>query len=264
MNYRRRTDHRRRFLREQPLSRLFPNMVTIAGLCCGLSAIRFALAGKWEVAVGFILAAAVIDGMDGRIARMLGSTSIFGAQLDSLSDFLCFGVAPVMVLYLWQLHEIRGFGWAVVLVFAVCCALRLARFNTAAIMGDEAKWKKKFFTGVPSPAGGILCLWPLIVSLAFEHQLSFPPALTAAYALGVALLMSSRVPTFAAKNMRIRQELILPFTVACAVGVVAFIIEPWWTISFLSVVYFACIPYAVRHWRKLEREYAGFSDAGVE
>ena len=136
MGHRRREGlQKRKRLREQPISRLFPNMITIAGMCCGLSSIRFAMLERWEISVTFIIAAAIIDGMDGRVARMLGATSTFGAQLDSLSDFVCFGVAPVMVMYMWQLHDVRGIGWAAVLFFSVCAALRLARFNTGLFDG---------------------------------------------------------------------------------------------------------------------------------
>jgi len=181
---------KRRPLREQPISRLFPNMITIAGLCCGLSAIRFGMAGRWEMAVGFILAAALIDGMDGRVARMLGATSLFGAQLDSLSDFMCFGVSPVLVLYMWQLHDIKGIGWAVVLFFAVCMALRLARFNTGLYDDSKEPWEKQFFTGIPAPAGGILSLLPLVISLQFDNGFMLPPAVTACNVMLVGTLMA--------------------------------------------------------------------------
>lgn len=246
--------HRRRLLRgEQPISRLFPNMVTIAGLCCGLSAVRFAMATRWELAVGFILAAALIDGMDGRIARMLGATSLFGAQLDSLSDFLCFGVAPPLVLYMWQLQHIRGFGWAVVLFFAVCTALRLARFNTGLFDDNKQPWEKQFFTGVPSPAGGLLCLLPLLISIRFE-DFSLPPALTACYVLVVGLLMASRIPTFAGKHIRIKHEYIPAFMLAGTFMLVVFIIEPWPVLSLLGLVYLISIYFSVRRWRRLKGE----------
>ena len=142
-------------------------MVTIAGLCCGLSAMRFAIDGRFETAVTLLVASAVIDGMDGRIARLLNSTSTFGAHLDSLSDFVCFGVSPAIVLYMWKLYTLRGIGWAMVLFFAVCCVLRLARFNTN--LDDELvePWQKKFFTGVPAPAGAMLALMPLVASFPY-------------------------------------------------------------------------------------------------
>lgn len=257
MTWRRKEDaERRHLLREQPLSRLFPNLITIAGLCCGLSSVRFAMLGKWELAVAFIIGAALIDGMDGRIARMLGTTSVFGAQLDSLSDFLCFGVAPVLVMYMWQLQGIKGFGWAVVLFFAVCCALRLARFNTKMITEKQLPWQKQFFTGIPSPAGGILCLLPLIVFLQTDHEYVLPPIVSSLYILCIALLMSSRVPTFAAKNIRIKPDMILPVTVLCALLVVIFIIEPWWTITLMGVAYLCAIPVSWRRYVKLSKEHA--------
>lgn len=247
---------RRRFLRDQPLSRLFPNLITIAGLCCGLSAIRFAILGKWEHAVAFIIAAALIDGMDGRIARMLGATSVFGAQLDSLSDFLCFGVAPVLVMYMFQLHEVKGVGWAMVLFFAVCCALRLARFNTVLQSGDVQPWQKRFFTGIPSPAGGILCMWPLVLNLQFGDAYTPPAIYSLLHVFVIAVLMASRVPTFAAKHMRIKPDLILPVTIALAFIVVMFIIETWLAVALLSLAYLAHIPISVRYYRSLKQQHA--------
>lgn len=241
-------------LREQPISRLFPNMITIAGMCCGLSAVRFAIVGRWELAVGFILLAALIDGMDGRVARMLGATSTFGAQLDSLSDFICFGVAPALVMYLWQLHDIRGLGWAVTLFFVVCVALRLARFNTALFDDDKEPWEKQFFIGVPSPAGGMLCLLPLIISLQFEGSFSLPPALVACYVVFTGALMASRIPTFSGKKQHIKPEGILPFMIFSSVILVLFIIEPWLSLTILSLGYLASIYFSIRKWRRLKAQ----------
>lgn len=246
------TDKKRRKLREQPLSRLFPNMITIAGLCCGLSAVRWAMLGRWELAVGFILVAALIDGMDGRVARMLGATSTFGAQLDSLSDFLCFGVAPALVLYMWQLNGIKGLGWAVVLFFAVCTALRLARFNTALFDDQQEPWEKKFFVGVPSPAGGLLCLLPLMISLGFEVVL--PPAVAACHVLLIGMLMASRIPTFAGKHIRIKHEILPQFMIAATFLLILFIIEPWMFLSGLSVAYLVSIYFSIRQWRKYKAQ----------
>lgn len=246
--------YKRRRLRDLPVSRLFPNMITIAGLCCGLSSVRFAMAERWELAVAFILAAALIDGMDGRVARLLGATSTFGAQLDSLSDFLCFGVAPVLVLYMWQLHDIRGLGWAVVLFFAVCTALRLARFNTALFDDSKEPWEKQFFVGVPSPAGGLLCLLPLIFSLQFDEGYVLPPTLAAVNVVLVGTLMASRIPTFAGKHIRIRHEYIPQFMIGCSFLLALFIIEPWTFISVLSLVYLVSILFSVRRWRQLKAQ----------
>lgn len=245
---------KRRKLREQPLSRLFPNMITIAGLCCGLSSIRFALAERWEMAVTFIIVAALIDGMDGRVARMLGATSVFGAQLDSLSDFLCFGVAPVLILYMWQLHDVKGIGWAVVLFFAVCAALRLARFNTGLFDDQKEEWEKRFFVGVPSPAGGILCLFPLIISLQSSLEYELPPALTICHVLLVGTLMASRIPTFAGKHIRIKHEWIPQFMIGSSLLLVLFIIEPWLFLTFISMIYMVSIFLSIRSWRALKAQ----------
>jgi CDP-diacylglycerol--serine O-phosphatidyltransferase len=245
---------RRRLRRPQPISRIFPNMVTICGLCCGLSSVRFAMAANWEMAVSFIVAAALIDGMDGRIARMLGATSLFGAQLDSLSDFVCFGVAPALVVYMWQLHEIKGIGWALVLFFAVCCALRLARFNTALQDDKIQPWQKNFFVGVPSPAGGLLCLVPIIVSMQSEGEFQPPVALTMLNTLLVAVLMASRVPTFAGKNLRIDHDMIPRVMIGAALAIVVFINAPWLAISCAGIFYLASIPVSVLRYRRLKSE----------
>lgn len=256
-NRRREERQRRRLLRgEQPISRLFPNMITIAGMCCGLSAVRFAMLGRFEVAVAFILAAALIDGMDGRVARMLGATSNFGAQLDSLSDFLCFGVAPALVMYLWQLQEVRGIGWAVVLFYVMCTSLRLARFNTSLFDENQQPWEKQFFTGVPSPAGGILCLLPLILNLEPSFTSTIPVSLVLVHVVVVGTLMASRIPTFAGKHVHIKHEWIAPFMIAGSFLLVLFIIEPWLFLSGLSVVYLLSIIFSVRRYLRLKASSA--------
>lgn len=255
MPYNRRREERikRRLLRgEQPISRLFPNMITIAGMCCGLSAIRFAMADKFEISVAFIIAAAIIDGMDGRVARMLGATSNFGAQLDSLSDFLCFGVSPALVMYMWQMQEIKGIGWAVVLFFTVCTALRLARFNTALFDENIQPWEKQFFTGVPSPAGGILCMLPLIINLQSNSDYRLPASITLVHVIIVGALMASRIPTFAGKHIHIKHEWIPQFMIIFSFLLVLFVIEPWMFISALGVVYLGSIFFSVRRYKRLK------------
>ncbi len=255
MQHNRRREERlkRRLLRgEQPISRLFPNMITILGMCCGLSAIRFAMLGRFEVSVAFIIAAAIIDGMDGRVARMLGATSNFGAQLDSLSDFLCFGVSPALVLYMWQMQEVKGYGWAVVLFFSVCTALRLARFNTGLFDDNVQPWEKQFFTGIPSPAGGILCLLPLIINLQSNSDYKLPVIVTLFHVVIVGALMASRIPTFSGKNIRIKHELIPKFMILFSFLLVLFVIEPWLFISVLGFVYICSIFFSVRHYNKLK------------
>jgi len=259
-NRRREERIRRRLRREQPISRLFPNMITICGMCCGLSAIRFAMAGRFEIAVAFILAAALIDGMDGRVARMLGATSNFGAQLDSLSDFLCFGVSPVLVLYMWQMQTIKGFGWAVVLFFSVCTALRLARFNTGLFDDNVQPWEKQFFTGVPSPAGGLLCLLPLIISLESEGEYIVPVYITLIHAVIVGALMASRIPTFSGKNIRIKPERIPIFMVLFTIMLALFVIEPWGFILILGFSYLISIFFSIISYNKLKKASSAMPD----
>jgi CDP-diacylglycerol---serine O-phosphatidyltransferase len=247
---RRPSKHKKRRLLVLPLSRLFPNMITLGGLCCGLSAIRLALEGKYEMAVILLVAAAVIDGMDGRIARFLNSTSAFGAQLDSLSDFLCFGVSPMLLLYLWKLQELKGIGWALVLFFAVCCALRLARFNTNLAEETQEPWQMKFFVGVPSPAGAMLVLMPLISSF-YAPGIADNAIITGIWSVLVASLMASRIPTFAAKKVHVHHEWLLSLMVASCVVMVLVFIEPWTMFTLCGVIYCACIPISARRYRKL-------------
>lgn len=255
--------HKRR-QREQPLSRLVPNMITLAAMCCGLSALRFALDARWELSVALILAAAVLDAMDGRVARLLGATSTFGAQLDSLSDVVCFGVAPAMVTYLWILHDIRGVGWAVALFFASCTALRLARFNSALLEKQVFEWQKKFFVGVPSPAGGLLCLLPLVGSELLGTGLEIPPLVVAIYVVCVGALMVSKTPTFSGKNVRIAHDHIMPFMSASAFLVVLLIIEPWLMVSVLGLVYLLSIYFSVRSYKKYQLNHNTDVTEGVQ
>lgn len=260
-NRRREERMKRRLLRgEQPISRLFPNMITISGMCCGLSAIRFAMLGRFEIAVAFIIAAAIIDGMDGRVARMLGATSNFGAQLDSLSDFVCFGVSPALVLYMWQMQEVKGFGWAVVLFFSVCTALRLARFNTALFDDNIQPWEKQFFTGVPSPAGGILSLLPVIISLQSESDFRLPVYVTLAHVVIVGALMASRIPTFSGKNIRIKHELIPQFMILCSFLLILFVIAPWEFICGLDIIYLCSVFFSIRRYMKLKKASLSMPD----
>ena len=263
---RHREDRPLRRLREQPLSRLFPNMITLAGLCCGLSAIRFAMLGRWELSVGFIIAAAIIDGMDGRVARMLGATSTFGAQLDSLSDFICFGVSPALILYMWQLNQAGDIGWAAVLFFSVCTALRLARFNTGLFDDSKEPWEKKFFTGVPSPAGGVLALLPIVLSMLTTPAIVLPALFTVTHLLVVGALMASRVPTFAGKHIRIKHEWVLPFMIIASIMLVVFIIQPWLCLLLLGLGYVISIYFSVRLYRKLKSasNLARRSNVGME
>lgn len=239
-----------------PITFLFPNIITVAGLCAGLSAVRFAMLGRWEMAVTFLIAAAIIDGMDGRLARMLNATSTFGAQLDSLADFVSFGVAPVMVMYLWQMNGVRGLGWLVVLFFAVCMALRLARFNTSIFEGDKkAKMNDPdaFFTGVPAPAGALLCVLPMVLSFEFGEGFYTNPHLCIIYVAVIALLLVSTLPTLSAKKFKIPSTMAGPFIVLSCLIIAGWIIETWMTFTVMAVFYLMTIPYTVTKASRLQQ-----------
>ena len=235
------------------LNRLIPNILTVLALCAGMTAIRFATAEKFETAVAAVIVAAILDGLDGRIARLLKGTSSFGAQLDSLSDFVSFGVAPAVVLYLWTASQLHGLGWAVVLIFAVCCALRLARFNTQ-IGAELPPYAYNFFTGVPAPAGAGLVMLPMIANFEFGADVVFrSPSLNAVTMLAVAALMVSRVPTFAMKRFRVPHEWVLP-TLLVVGALAAFLTtEPWATMLVAGAVYLGSIPFSIRSYRRLRR-----------
>lgn len=236
--------------RSFPITRLLPNMVTLTGLCCGLSSVRFAMMERWELAVTMLVVAAIIDGLDGAVARLLKATSEFGAQLDSLSDIVSFGIAPALVMYLWTLGDVKRGGWSVALFFVVCCALRLARFNTAMHEDPErnqkedekTRFKKKhFFTGVPAPAGAMLCIWPLVISLEGNAVFKDFPVLAMLYIVGIGGLMVSRIPTFSLKKIRITNEYILPAMIAGGAYITAIMVEPWNTLSVTGLGYLGSI-----------------------
>lgn len=235
--------------RTYPISHLFPNIITAAGLCAGLSAVRFAMLGRWEMAVVFLLAAAIIDGMDGRLARMLNATSTFGAQMDSLADFVSFGVAPVMVMYLWQMENVKGLGWLVVLFFAVCMSLRLARFNTSIFENEKDGGKQEevgdFFTGVPAPAGALLCVFPMVLTFQFGEGIYSSAHFCVAYVAVVALLLVSTLPTLSPKKFKIPSTMAVPCIIIAVLIIAGWILETWLTYTLCSVVYLLSIPYTV-------------------
>ena len=194
-------ERRARQFSQLPVRTIVPNSLTVLALCAGLTAIRFAIEGRFEAAVAAIIIASVFDALDGRIARMLRGSTRFGAELDSLTDFVNFGVAPVVILYLWSLGEIGGLGWIAVLGFSVCCALRLARFNVALEDPDKPAWSANYFVGVPAPAGALLVMLPLYLDFIGISFLKTLPLLVAIHCFFVAFLMVSRIPTFSGKRM---------------------------------------------------------------
>jgi CDP-diacylglycerol--serine O-phosphatidyltransferase len=236
-----------------PLLHLVPNMLTLLGLCAGMSSIRYAADGRWELAASLIGAAVVLDGLDGRSARMLNMTSKLGAQLDSLADFLSFGVAPAVLAYLWTLHDVRGVGWALAMLFATCCALRLARFNTELDVPDRPRWTYHFFTGIPAPAAAGLALTPLMASFVFGDGWPSAWGLNAAFLLFVAVMMISRVPTYSIKRIRIEPHWVLPTLLIAFVVIAGLVVETWLTLCVISLLYMGSIPFAVLAARRLRR-----------
>ena len=226
--------------RELLVLKLLPNLVSILALCAGLTAIRFAIAGNFEMAILLIGTAAALDGLDGRLARMLKSESAIGAELDSLCDFVNFGVTPALVLYLWGLRPETSLGWIAVLVYAVCCMLRLARFNVGSRAAGEAA-EKTVFIGVPSPAGALLALVPLYFFLALDKAISLHPVLISLWMVGIGALMISRVRTPSLKRITIAADYARYALVGSVVLVAALLTYPWVTLLAMSLSYLAGI-----------------------
>jgi len=238
--------HSRRLL----LVQLLPNLVTIGAICAGLTSVRFVLADRFGMAVALIVLAAILDGLDGPLARMLKSESAIGAELDSLADFLNFGVAPGVFLYIWALDEARNFGWIAVLVYAVCSVLRLARFNVSAreggadgeidLLDDDPPSKKDVFTGVPSPGGALLALLPFTLSHSLGN-VTLPPEMIAVWLIVVGLLMISQIPTPSFKSMRVEREMVRYLMVGLVAFVAIAFTWPWIVLSCVQFLYLAII-----------------------
>lgn len=245
------------------ISKLVPSIITLAGICFGLSAIRYAIAGKFEVAVSFVVIATFLDVLDGKFARALKAVSEFGSQLDSLSDFINFGFVPVFLLYLWSMHEVPRFGWAAVLFFTMCCAIRLARFNVDIDREDKKEWEVRFFKGLPSPAGALACLSPImfnyaakdkLVSLTNYAEFLKEPYFLIIYSAVVAILMASRVPTYSIKKLIIKREFISLLLVFFAILIVLGFIQHWLMVLFVGAIYFALIPVSTLHYYSLKNK----------
>ncbi|MBM3507348.1 MAG: phosphatidylcholine/phosphatidylserine synthase [Alphaproteobacteria bacterium] len=254
--------HRRPRLRALPVNSLIPNMLTVISLCAGLTSIRFSLNERWELAVLAIVFAGIMDGLDGRLARLLKGVTRFGAELDSLADFLSFGVAPVFVLYLWSLNSLGGFagmGWIAVLVYAVCCALRLARFNTMAdAHQQQPAWTLNFFVGVAAPAAAGLAILPPVLTFqipALEPVLR-SPYLLAPYVMGIAALMVSRVPTVSLKRLRVQRSYVLPILLGIGIGVAALTVYPWVTLGACGIAYLVSIPITAYRYLQLQHRHS--------
>ncbi|HVV63714.1 MAG TPA: CDP-diacylglycerol--serine O-phosphatidyltransferase [Pseudolabrys sp.] len=253
---------RRRF-KPIPVRTLLPNLITLLALCAGLTAIRLSVEDKLELALAAIVFAALLDGIDGRIARMLKGTSKFGAELDSLADFVNFGVAPALILYFWGLHDLKSAGWIAALVFAICAGLRLARFNVMIDDPNKPAWAADFFTGIPAPAGAITVLLPIYLSFLGAPNGIIVVWLTFFYTLAIALLMVSRLPVFSGKRVgkRVPPEFVLPVFVVVVLFFALLISYPWVVLSIGTFAYLICLPLGWLSYRDHQRKDAAAAAA---
>ena len=248
---------KRRFTKV-PVRYLLPNLITLLALCSGVTAIRLGIEGRYELAVSAVILAIMLDAVDGRLARLLKGTSRFGAELDSLADFVNFGVAPAVLIYLWALNQYKTLGWVCALLLAICCALRLARFNVSIDDPDKPAWMMNFFTGAPAPAGAGLAMAPMYLGFLglVDDGHRFAWAILP-YTAVVGLLMVSRVPTFSGKTLgsRVRRDLVLPILGLGALLVILLIAYTWEMLSVMAVAYLAMIPFSVRSYRRHKSDY---------
>jgi CDP-diacylglycerol---serine O-phosphatidyltransferase len=256
---------RRRF-KAIPVRTLLPNLITLLALCAGLTAIRLAVEDKLDLALAAIVFAALLDGIDGRIARMLKGTSRFGAELDSLADFVNFGVAPALILYFWGLHELKSAGWIVALVFAICAGLRLARFNVMIDDPNKPIWAGNFFTGIPAPAGAITVLLPIYLGFLGVPVSLITIWLTFFYTLAIAFLMVSRLPVFSGKRVgkRVPPEMVLPVFVMVVLFFAMLVSYPWQVLTVGTVAYLACLPVGWLSYREHQRRDEATAAAATE
>lgn len=238
------------------LRAMLPNAITAAALCSGLTAVRFAIDENWAFAVFAIVVAGMLDGMDGRIARLLNAQSRFGAELDSLADALSFGMAPALILFLWSLNDLTRFGWFAALAFAICCALRLARFNAQLDVDDQPHKLAGFLTGVPAPVGAGLALTPMCLWLETGWDLLRDPIFNAIWIAVIGVLFISNMATLSWTAIRPQRDIRIWLIALVAIAFAGVMLEPWWTFSAISAVYVALMPYALLKYGKIKRKRA--------
>lgn len=234
------------------INRMIPNILTLLALASGLTAIRFAFQERWELAVFAIAVAAIFDALDGRIARLLKGVSKFGAELDSLSDFVCFGVAPAIILFLWSLQEAGRGAWVLVMLFSMCMGLRLARFNVASDDEDTPEWKANFFTGVPAPAGAGLVLLPMILSFQVGDHFFRSPWVVSGFLFCIGTMLVSAIPTYSFKKVTIPRQHFLVTMLIVALVIALFASVPWLCLTAILVIYLGAIPLSIRSQRRYE------------
>jgi CDP-diacylglycerol--serine O-phosphatidyltransferase len=235
------------------LRAMLPNAITSAALCSGLTGIRFATEGQWAFAIGLVVLASVLDGIDGRVARLLNAQSRFGAELDSLADSLSFGVAPALILFMWSLHDWPTFGWLAALAFAICCALRLARFNARIDVDDQPHKSAGFLTGVPAPVGAGLAFTPFYLWYETGYELFRDPMLMTLWLTVIAVLMISNMATLSWASLRPRRSIRLPLIALTGLAFAALLLEPWWTLAAISISYLALMPYGLVKYGRIKR-----------
>ena len=238
------------------LRAVVPNAITAAALCSGLTGIRFAIDGAWPESILAVLLAGVLDGIDGRIARLLKAQSRFGAELDSLADSLSFGMAPALILFLWSLQDLPRIGWFASLAFAICCALRLARFNAQIDIDDQPHKSAGFLTGVPAPIGAALAFLPFYLWMATGLEELREPILVGVWVAGMAFLMISNIATLSWKSLKPRRTVRLELIALVGLLFAALLLEPWWTLAVICFGYLALMPYALLKYARIKRQRA--------
>ena len=244
------------------LRAMLPNAITAAALCAGLTGVRFAIEGLWVYAILAIVLAGVLDGIDGRIARLLHAQSRFGAELDSLADSLSFGMAPALILYMWSLQDLERFGWFAALAFAICCALRLARFNARIDIEDQPHRQAGFLTGVPAPVGAGLAFTPCYLWFETGMEIFRNPVVLAVWLAVIAMLMISNIATLSWGAIRPRRDVRLPLLAFCALAFAALLLEPWWSLTAISAIYLALMPYVLIKYARIKKRRAQAEAAG--
>ena len=233
---------------------LLPNILTLGGVCLGISSIKFSIDGNFNLAVILILLAAILDALDGRVARLIKGTSEFGKELDSLTDFVSFGIAPVLILYFWELNNYGKLGWAIALIYSVCCVLRLARFNLTKNENDH-EWKNNFFEGVPSPAGGLLILTPLIYELTELNFNLNVKSLTPFLTVLIALLLVSKIPTPSLKKISISSKTTVFLLLSAGIIFIALLFYTFETLLIFSFIYLISVPLSMLIYKKQQKKY---------
>lgn len=242
------------YVRGLTLRAMLPNAITAAALCAGLTGIRFAIAEQWELAIFAVVLAGVLDGIDGRIARLLNAQSRFGAELDSLADSISFGVSPAIILFLWSLQDLPRIGWFAALAFAICCALRLARFNAQIDVDHQPHKSAGFLTGVPAPVGAGLAFTPMYLWMATGDDMFREPVWLGVWLAAIAFLMISNMATLSWASIRPRRGIRMGLILLVALAFTALLMEPWWTLTAISVIYLVLMPYGLVKYGRIKRQ----------